>query len=420
MRKTVRLTLLSLMLLFVMQPVWAQMDAIRQDFKRYGFAQYHGCDMHLLPSGREKMEDMLQSIENARFYVHVEYYKLWNDSTGRIFLDALARSVKRGVKVRVIYDAFGNSGKAPDVTREFVEEYRQRGVMMYAFDPMRFPYINHALHRLHRKIVIVDGVMVYTGGMNIADYYIKGRPEIGAWRDMHARLTGPIVDGYEKLFAGMWYRITRERLDSVAYSMQGCKTYIDERIADEIRSRGSEAFIVDRKPGRESKAIRQSYISCLDHARKRVRILNPYIILTSSVRKALRRTIERGVELEILLSHKGDHAISETSTAREVYNLARRGAKVWLYDGGFHHDKIMIVDDTLCTVGTANLDARSLAFDYEVNAYYFSPLMCRELNAYYEKEIQGSTLLTRDNWKTMYTRKQRRMGWWLKGLRGIL
>lgn len=420
MKRTIRLTVLSVILLLAIQPVRAQIDAIRQDFIRFGFARYHGCDMHLLPSGREKMADMLQSIENARFYIHVEYYKLWNDSTGRVFLDALARSAKRGVKVRVVYDAFGNSGKAPNVTREFVEEYRRQGVMMYGFDPIRFPYINHALHRLHRKIVIVDGVMVYTGGMNIADYYIKGRPGIGEWRDMHARLTGPIVDGYEKLFAGMWYGITRERLDSVAYSMQGCRTYIDGCISDDLALRGSEAFVVDRKPGRESKSIRLSYISCLDHARRRVRILNPYIILTGSVRRALRRTIERGVELEILLSHKGDHALSETSTAREVYNLVRRGAKVWLYEGGFHHDKIMIVDDTLCTVGTANLDARSLAFDYEVNAYYFSPLMCSELNAYYDKEIERSTLLTRDNWKTMYTRKQRRMGWWLKGLRCIL
>ncbi|MBO4661783.1 MAG: hypothetical protein J5630_03685, partial [Bacteroidaceae bacterium] len=301
MRRAFRLTALWITLLFVMQPAQAQMDAIREDFIRYGFARYQGCDMHLLPSGREKMADMLRSIENARFFVHVEYYKLWNDSTGRVFLDALARCAQRGVKVRVVYDAFGNSGKAPNVTKEFVEGYRKRGVMMYGFDPMRFPYINHALHRLHRKMVIVDGVMVYTGGMNIADYYINGRPKIGEWRDMHARLTGPVVDGYQKLFAGMWQQITRERLDSVAYSMQGCRTYMDERIADDLKSRGSEAFIVDRKPGRESKAIRQSYISCLDHARKRVRILNPYIILTGSVRKALRRTIERGVELEILL-----------------------------------------------------------------------------------------------------------------------
>lgn len=420
MNRIAGLTVLLCLSFGVSVPLPAQTDAIRDDFRRYGFARYEGCDMHLLPSGREKMADMLCSIENARFYVHAEYYKLWNDSTGRAFLDALARSARRGVKVRVVYDAFGNSGKKPDVTKEFVEKYRRQGVEMYAFDPMRFPYINHALHRLHRKMVIVDGVMVYTGGMNVADYYVNGRPETGAWRDMHARLTGPIVDGYESLFAKMWYRLTRERLDSVAYSMAGCRSYADGRFGADLAARGCEAYVVDRKPGRESKAIRQSYISCLDHARRRVRILNPYIIPTRSVRKALHRALERGVEVEILLSRKGDHAISETSTAREVYSLVRRGARVWLYEGGFHHDKILIVDDSVCSVGTANLDARSLAFDYEVNAYYFSPGMCRELNDYYEGEIKGSRLLTRDNWKAMYTRRQRRMGWWLKGLRGIL
>ena len=140
----------------------------------------------------------------------------------------------------------------------------------------------------------------------------------------------------------------------------------------------------------------------------------------NSVRKALRRCIERGVEVEILLGHKGDNLISEVSTAREIYNLARRGAKVWLCQECFHHDKVLVVDDSLCSVGTANLDARSLSYDYELNAFYFSTEHCAQLNEYFEEHKAKSIQLTQDNWTQMYPRSKRRLGWWTKGIRGIL
>ena len=359
------------------------------------------------------MQDLEEAISKAKHYIHIEYYKWYNDSIGRHLLDELAKAAKRSVKVRILYDAFGCSGKEPNLTEVFIDHYRSQGLELVGFDPMRFPYVNHALHRMHRKMVVIDGRMVFTGGLNIADYYIHGKPEIGKWADMHARLEGPIVEGYQRLFAEMWYKETGEYLDSMAYQSPEAHLY-------ETLPGGYEAFVVDREPGKKSAHIRESYISCLDNAQKRVRIINPYVILVSSVRKAIRRCIERGVEVEILLGHKGDNLISEVSTAREVYNLARRGAKVWLCKECFHHDKVMIVDDSLCTVGTANLDARSLSFDYEVNAYFFSPEYCSQLNAYFDIHRETAVMLTEDNWKELYPRSKRRLGWWTKGIRGIL
>ncbi len=391
----------------------AQVSKIRQDFIDFGFPRYEHCTMKILPGAKEKFKDLEPAISQAKHYIHIEYYKWYNDSIGRHLLDALAKAAQRGVKVRILYDAFGCSGKEPNVTDDFISRYRSQGLDLVGWDPMRFPYINHALHRLHRKMVVIDGRMVYTGGLNIADYYIHGKPELGKWADMHARLEGPIVDEYQRLFADMWYRETGEYLDSLAYRSP------DAHLYDESKE-GYEAFVVDREPGKKSARIRQSYISCLDNAQKRVRIINPYVILVSSVRKALRRCIERGVEVEILLGHKGDNLISEVSTAREIYSLARRGAKVWLCRECFHHDKVMIVDDSLCTVGTANLDARSLSFDYEVNAYFFSPEYCRQLNEYFNHHKRCAVMLTEDNWKELYPRSKRRLGWWTKGIRGIL
>ena len=391
----------------------AQVSNIRQDFIDFGFPRYEHCSMKILPGAKVKFQDLEQSISKAKHYIHIEYYKWYNDSIGRHVLDALAKAAGRGVKVRILYDAFGCSGKEPDVNEDFIAHYRSLGLDIVGWDPMRFPYINHALHRLHRKMVVIDGRMVYTGGLNVADYYIHGKPEIGKWADMHARLEGPIVDGYQRLFADMWYKETGEYLDSMAYRSPEAHLYAGMQ-------GGYEAFVVDREPGKKSARIRQSYISCLDNAQNRVRIINPYVILVSSVRKALRRCIERGVEVEILLGHKGDHLISEVSTAREIYNLARRGAKVWLCMECFHHDKVLIVDDELCSVGTANLDARSLSFDYEVNAYFFSPGYCRQLNEYFNHHKRCAVMLTEDNWKELYPRSKRRLGWWTKGIRGIL
>ena len=391
----------------------AQVSNIRQDFINFGFPRYEHCSMKILPGAKVKFQDLEPAISKAKHYIHIEYYKWYNDSIGRHMLDELVKAAQRGVKVRILYDAFGCSGEEPDVNDDFIAHYRSLGLDLVGWDPMRFPYVNHALHRLHRKMVVIDGRMVYTGGLNIADYYIHGKPEIGKWADMHARLEGPIVDEYQRLFADMWYKETGEYLDSLAYRSPEAHLY------DKLKE-GYEAFVVDREPGKKSARIRQSYISCLDNAQERVRIINPYVILVSSVRKALRRCIERGVEVEILLGHKGDNLISEVSTAREIYNLARRGAKVWLCKECFHHDKVMIIDDELCTVGTANLDARSLSFDYEVNAYFFSPEYCRQLNEYFNQHLCSAVMLTDQNWKELYPRSKRRLGWWTKGIRGIL
>lgn len=391
----------------------AQVSNIRQDFINFGFPRYEHCSMKILPGAKVKFQDLEPAISKAKHYIHIEYYKWYNDSIGRHILDELVRAAQRGVKVRILYDAFGCSGEEPDVNDDFIAYYRSLGLDLVGWDPMHFPYVNHALHRLHRKMVVIDGRMVYTGGLNIADYYMHGKPEIGKWADMHARLEGPIVDEYQRLFADMWYKETGEYLDSLAYRSPEVHLY------DKLKE-GYEAFVVDREPGKKSARIRQSYISCLDNAQERVRIINPYVILVSSVRKALRRCIERGVEVEILLGHKGDNLISEVSTAREIYNLARRGAKVWLCKECFHHDKVMIIDDELCTVGTANLDARSLSFDYEVNAYFFSPEYCRQLNEYFNQHLCSAVMLTDQNWKELYPRSKRRLGWWTKGIRGIL
>ena len=144
----------------------------------------------LLMSGQEKFDDMFCAIRQARSSVHLEYFNFRNDSIASLLFDLLAEKAKEGVEVRALFDGFGNDSNNQPLLKKHIKAIRKRGIEIYEFDPIRFPWINHVLHRDHRKIVVIDGQIAYTGGMNVADYYIKGTPQVGEWRDMHCRIDG--------------------------------------------------------------------------------------------------------------------------------------------------------------------------------------------------------------------------------------
>lgn len=144
----------------------------------------------LLMNGQEKFDDLFKAIRQARSSVHLEYFNFRNDSIANLLFDLLAERAAAGVEVRALFDGFGNDSNNKPLKRRHLDSIRARGIEIYEFDPVRFPWINHVFHRDHRKIVIVDGLVAYTGGMNVADYYIKGTPQVGEWRDMHCRIEG--------------------------------------------------------------------------------------------------------------------------------------------------------------------------------------------------------------------------------------
>ena len=148
----------------------------------------------LLKSGREKFIDLFEAIRQAKHHVHLEYFNFRNDSIANALFALLAEKVKEGVEVRAMFDAFGNWSNNQPLKKRHLKKIREQGIEIVKFDPFTFPYINHAAHRDHRKIVVIDGEIAYTGGMNIADYYINGLPKIGTWRDMHMRIEGDAVN----------------------------------------------------------------------------------------------------------------------------------------------------------------------------------------------------------------------------------
>lgn len=343
--------------------------------------------VQLLKSGREKFTDLFAAIREAKHHIHLEYFNFRNDSIANALFDLLAEKAKEGVEVRALFDAFGNWSNNKPLKKKDLKAIRDRGIEIVKFDPLKFPYVNHAAHRDHRKIVVIDGKIGYTGGMNIADYYINGLPKIGTWRDMHIRIEGPAVEDLQRIFLTIWNRTTKQKIEGEVY-FQAADSAGNATVA-----------IVDRTPKKNSRMMSHAYAISIYAAHENVRIVNPYFVPTSSIRKTLNMAIDRGTKVEIMISSKADIPFTPDASLYKVHKLMKRGATIYLYNGGFHHSKIMMVDGKFCTVGTANLNSRSLRYDYETNAFIFDRNITRELNEQFDADTAHCTLLTPEVWK---------------------
>lgn len=383
---------LKLLILTVMSVAALSVKA-QSDVEEMKYLELHGIDVtegnevHLLKSGHDKFVDMFDAIRQAKRFVHLEYFNFRNDSIAGLLFDLLAQKVKEGVEVRAMYDAFGNASNNQPIKRHQHDSIAALGIQLVKFDPIRAPWVNHIIPRDHRKIVVIDGEIAYTGGMNVADYYVDGLEGIGPWRDMHMHIEGEAVNKLHEIFAKMWAEATGEMLVSAKYFPMH-------------EPKGSaKVAIVDRAPKVSNKSIRQLYVSMLDNARTKVRLINPYFVPTHSVRDALKRCIDRGVEVEIMISEKSDIPLTPDASHYVGRLLQKRGAKVYMFNGGFHHTKMMIVDDKFCTVGSSNLDSRSLRCDYEVNTVIFDPDVTAELVSMFENDKKSSILMNTEYWQ---------------------
>ena len=164
----------------------------------------------LLTNGEEKFDDLFKAIRQARHHVHLEYFNFRNDSIASLLFDLLKTKVKEGVKVRALFDGFGNDSNNRPLKKSHLKELRNAGIEIFEFDPVRFPWVNHVFCRDHRKIVVIDGTIAYTGGMNVADYYINGTEQVGEWRDMHCRIEGSAVDELQRIFLRIWNKVSKQ------------------------------------------------------------------------------------------------------------------------------------------------------------------------------------------------------------------
>ncbi len=366
----------------------------------------------LLMSGQEKFDDMFKAIRQAKSSIHLEYFNFRNDSIAAELFTILRQKAKEGVEVRALFDGFGNDSNNRPLKKKHIEKLREEGIQIYEFDPIRFPWINHVFTRDHRKIVVIDGNVAYTGGMNVADYYIKGTKQVGEWRDMHCRIEGGAVSQLQMIFVRMWKKVTGEDIWDQKYFRAYQPVEITGLKPDTTQTAGHKKVgIINREPRTTNEIIRTFYINAFNSAKDSIKLINPYLTLNRKVKKAIKNALKRGVKVEILVSAHSDIPLTPDCVFYNVHKLMKKGADVWLYQPGFHHSKVIMVDGRYCTVGSANLNSRSLSWDYEENAVIVDKPTTKQLDDMFDNDKKQSIYLTSEYWDEFRTPWKKFVGW---------
>lgn len=397
-RRVVLATLFTLHLSLSISLAQTSDSLIINQLREEGVTFSHDNKVKLLKSGQEKFDDMFQAIREARRSIHLEYFNFRNDSIAMLLFDLLAEKAAEGVKVRALFDAFGNASNNQPLKKHHLKELRERGIQIYKFDPLDFPWINHVFSRDHRKIVVIDDSIAYIGGMNVADYYINGTEQVGSWRDMHCRIEGSEVRTLQEIFARIWKKTTGEDIIIPPSGENEGGSY-------------STVGIINREPRTSNKIIRKFYYHAIDDAQDSIKLINPYLTINRKFKRKIRKAVKRGVKVEIMVSTKSDIPLTPDCVFYNVHKLMKRGVEVWMYKPGFHHTKIITVDGRFCTVGSANLNARSLRWDYEANAVIIDKAITRQLDEMFNQDKKDSFRLTEESWDQFRTPWQKFRGW---------
>ena len=424
MKRNLRIPITFIVLLIYFFSARAQSSdsLIVKQMREEGVKFSHNNSVTLLMSGQEKFDDMFAAIRQARETVHLEYFNFRNDSIANKLFELLAQKAQEGVKIRALFDGFGNDSNNKPLKKKRLKELRQQGIEIYEFDPVRFPWVNHVFHRDHRKIVVIDGNIAYTGGMNVADYYIKGTEVVGSWRDMHCRIEGDEVNTLQAIFLKIWNKTTKQNIHGADLYKGGVQSiHFVGLKPDTCTTAGQKMVgIINREPRITNKIIRSFYTKAINSAQDSIKLINPYLTLNRKLKKALKNAVERGVKVEIMVSTHSDIPLTPDCVFYTVHKLMKKGVNVWMYTPGFHHTKIITVDGKFCTVGSANLNARSLNFDYEENAIIIDQETTQQLSDMFDRDKADSFKLTKKSLNEFRTGWQKFVGWFAHLLTPVL
>ncbi|THE13107.1 cardiolipin synthase [Bacillus timonensis] len=338
--------------------------------------------VEVFTDGQEKYRRLFEDIEAAKESIHLQYYIIKNDNLGRKLMEHLTRKVKEGVTVRVLYDELGSR----TLTKRFFKEFREAGGLVEVFFPSKLRFINLRMNfRNHRKLVIIDGKVGYVGGFNVGDEYLGLNTRFGYWRDTHLRIRGTAVDTMQVRFILDWNQASRDfdiMYDPELFPIEN------------VRLGNVGIQIVTSGPDTDFEQIKNAYIKMLYSAKKSIYMQTPYFIPDKSLLDAIRVACLSGVEVNIMIPDKPDHPFVYWATLSHIGELLPVGANVYIYSNGFIHSKTLVVDEEISSVGTANIDVRSLRLNFEVNAFLYDENISKELTAIFKEDIKRSKLLT--------------------------
>jgi cardiolipin synthase len=350
-----------------------------------------GNHVDVLRDGGRAYPAMLAAIAAAREYVHLETYILVADRTGRRFGQALIERARAGVDVRLLYDALGSIGLGSD----FVNELRHAGVKTEAYNPIAPWRPAFSLHqRDHRKILVVDGRMGFTGGMNISDDYAAVEDGGVGWHDMHCQITGPAVGDLARLFRRSWIKAGGDHF------------HLRETRSEEsaISDDAALACILGNEGRRKKTPIRRVYLHAIRRAQHTIAITNAYFIPDRGIRRALVNAVARGVQVRVVVPARSDVPAVQWATRHLYAHLLRAGVKVYEWAGRMVHAKTAVIDEVWSTIGSSNLDYRSLTVNLEVVAIVIDRTFGRRMAEQFMLDVVESDEIRLEAW--------RKRPWW--------
>lgn len=341
-------------------------------------------EVEIFNDGQAKFDQLIKDINQARDHIHIQYYIYRDDQLGKKIANALKEKAEAGVSVRFLYDAFGSRG----LKARFIRDLKRSGVLVEAFFPSLLPKINFKInYRNHRKVVIIDGKVGYTGGFNVGDEYLGKVKKYGYWRDTHLRINGESVKNLQTRFILDWNQSSKNQL--IIYDRRYYRAEPNGNVGMQIVTSG---------PDSDWEQIKYGYIKLLMEAEEYAYIQTPYFIPDESLADAVKIAVLSGIDVRIMIPNKPDHPFVYWATYSYIGNMLEAGAKVYIYQNGFLHAKTIMVDGKISSVGTANIDVRSFRLNFEVNAFLYSEEVTQRLLAQFEEDMQKSDLLTLEDY----------------------
>lgn len=343
---------------------------------------FAGNSVEVYTDGCSMLQSLMREIARARHHIHLQFYIFENDAVGRLLRDLLIDKAREGVKVRLLYDDVG----CWKVDNQFYDQMMCEGIEVQSFLKVRFPrFTSKVNYRNHRKIAIIDGRVGFIGGMNIAERYMRGF-SWGIWRDTHVRLKGKAVYGLQTSFLTDWYAIDRTLLTSAEYfpKMQEEGTAI--------------AQIVTSDPVGEWKDIMQGVVLAICNAQRYFYVQSPYFLPTEEVMNAFQTAALAGVDVRVMIPKRADTFLTHKGSLSYLDELMAAGVKVYLYRRGFLHSKLIVSDDEVASVGSANMDFRSFEHNFEANAFFYDRETALALKEIFLNDQRRCLLLSRKLW----------------------
>lgn len=346
-----------------------------------------GNQVEILLNGSATFDSIKSALKSAKRSIHLEYYIIEDDTIGNEISRILCKKAQEGVEVRVIYDDVGSW----DLSREYISKLRKAGVKIHCFMPVVFPWFTSKInYRNHRKIIVVDSKIGFTGGLNIADRYIHGTKR-GGWRDTHLRITGRAVNMLQITFVTDWWFATKELLsDRNKYFPQ-----YDSQ--DNIRD-GVAMQIAISGPDSDYATIMQAYFAAITNAKHHIYISTPYFLPNEPILTALKVAALGGIDVRIMLPARSDSKMVHWASRSYFTELLEAKVKIYLYNAGFNHSKIMTIDESFCSVGTANMDVRSFEDNFEVTAMIYDKEITSTLESQFIDDLRNCTRLNLHRW----------------------